>query len=380
MAHQHRRDPPLTPRVPLTEEPSLDDGDLAVLAEQAERLGLLKLGAVDLDHPGFAPARAALADYLERGLAGEMGFMTRTARVRMDPAQMLPGARSALVAVVPYGGEAGPIARYAQWADYHTELHRRMQALAERLAELRPGVASLICVDSKPVLERAAASLAGLGFLGKNGCLIVPGLGSYVLIAVLLTTARWRGRDRSTIVDDHPWSACGSCRRCLDDCPTQAFDAPGRLDPRRCIAYLTIEHRGPVPEPLADRLGERVAGCDRCQEVCPYNRSAGREQRVPLAAWLPQPPGRERSPDLPRLAMIGNNQHRQFVKHTPLSRIPRHALRRNALLALGNRRGPVDDDERAALSAAAHDPRPELAAVARWAARRRGVAIDEDEG
>ena len=361
---------------------TLDDEDLEVLGPVAERLGLLRLGAVGLDHPGFAPARAALQRYLDDGAEGEMAFMRRTAAVRADPSQMLPGARSALVALVPYAGEPGPVARYAQWADYHTELHRRLERLAEALHERRPGVATLICVDTKPVLERSVATLAGLGFLGKNGCLIHPGLGSYVLISVLLTTARWAGRDHvwggaaSLLPGSHPWDACGSCRACLDACPTGAFDGPGQLDPRRCISYLTIEHRGPIAEPLADRLGERVAGCDVCQEVCPYNASQTRAARIPDAARLPPPPGPARDPSPARLAVIGNNQHRQLVKHTPLNRIPRRSLRRNAILALGNGTGPLGEAEAAALRTAAADPAPDLAALARRAAARRGLVLE----
>ncbi|PRP90159.1 Epoxyqueuosine reductase [Enhygromyxa salina] len=359
---------------------TLDDDDLAALTERAEALGLLRLGAVNLDHSGFEPARAALAEYLDRGAEGEMAFMSRTRAVRMDPGQMLDGARSALVAVVPYEGEAGPIARYAQWVDYHFELHRRFAELSEALRERVPKVESLACVDTKPVLERAVAVLAGLGFLGKNGCLIVPGLGSYVLIGVLLTTARFVGRDRapehaSAQATGGPWDVCGSCRLCLDHCPTEAFEAPGKLEPRRCIAYLTIEHRGPIPESLAPHMGQRVAGCDVCQEVCPYNRSSTRAQRIPLVARLEQPPGRARTPDLPRLANIGSNQYRQFVKHTALNRIPRRALRRNAILAIGNGEQAVSEAEREALARAARDPSPELAALAHWAARRRGLDL-----
>ena len=341
----------------------LDDHDLAELGAYADTIGLLLLGAVDLGHPGFAPARAALAEYLDRGAAGEMSFMQRTRAVRMDPTLMLTSARSALVGVVPYAGEPGPIARYAQWADYHTQLHHRLERLRERLVERRPGIETLICVDTKPVLERSVAVLAGLGFLGKNGCLIVPGLGSYVLIAVLLTSARWCGTDRAPAQDVAPWDACGSCRRCLDACPTDAFDLPGRLDPRRCISYLTIEHRGPIDEALARQMGQRIAGCDVCQEVCPYNSSASREARIPAAARLPRPPGSERVVDLPRLVNVGNNQHRQFVKHTPLNRIPRRALRRNAILALAN--GELGAAEREALQLASEDADPELAALAR---------------
>jgi epoxyqueuosine reductase len=360
---------------------TLDDPDLAELAGVADSLGLLRLGAVDLGHPGFGRARAALADYLERELQGEMQFIPRTAAMRMDPTVMFPAARSALVAVVPHGGEAGPIARYAQSADYHTVVHRRLERLREAVEARVAGIETLICVDTKPVLERSIAVLAGLGFLGKNGCLIVPGLGSYLLIGVLLTSAQWVGRDRAPASlaepESAPWDACGSCRACLDHCPTDAFDGPGKLDPRRCISYLTIEHRGPIPEALAARMGSRIAGCDVCQEVCPYNRSSVREERIPAVAWLGPPLGPPRVVDLPRLANVGNNQHRQFVKHTALNRIPRPAFRRNAILAIANSPGPVSEDERRALELAALDPTPELAELARWAARRRGLAEAE---
>jgi epoxyqueuosine reductase len=356
----------------------LDDTDLAELAGVAESLGLLRLGAVDLGHPGFARARAALADYLAREAAGEMLFIPRTAELRMDPTLMFPAGRSALVAVVPHGGESGPIARYAQSADYHTEVHRRLERLREAVEARVPGIETLICVDTKPVLERSVAVLAGLGFLGKNGCLIVPGLGSYLLIGVLLISAKWLGRDRAPASlsepESAPWDACGSCRACLEHCPTDAFDEPGKLDPRRCISYLTIEHRGPIPEALATRMGPRLAGCDVCQEVCPYNRSGGRDERIPAGARLGPPPGRPRVVDLPSLVNLGNNQHRQFVKHTALNRIPRRSFRRNAILAIANSPGPATRDEQRALELAASDPAPELAELARWAARRRGLA------
>ncbi len=354
---------------------TIDELLLDQLAREAEQLGLLRLGIVRLDHPGLARAQAVLGEYLDAGKHGEMEFLATTRAMRLDPHLLLAGARSALVALVPHAGVSGPVARYAQWADYHTEVHRRLQRLAERLEVLRPGVGSRICVDTKPLLERSVAMLAGLGFLGKHGCLIAPGLGSYVLIGTLITTARWTGPDHAEPPGD-PWDACGSCTRCLDHCPTAAFEAPGKLDPRRCIAYLTIEHRGPIAEPLAERMGERVAGCDVCQEVCPYNQSESRASRVPAHAWLRPPPGHARVADPVRLAVVGNNQHRQFVKQTALDRIPRRALRRNALVALGNRQGAVEDDERAALVACCADPDAGLVEVARWAARRRGVAIE----
>lgn len=338
----------------------LDEATLARLRGAAEACGLLRLGVARLDDPAFEPARAALDAHLDAGHHGDMEFMARTRSVRKDPAQMLSSAQSVLVALVPYRGEAGPVARYAQSADYHTQLHRRWLEFLPALQAELPGVEHLICVDTKPLLERAAAAIAGLGFLGKSGLLIAPGLGSFVLLGAMLISAAYVGEDPAPAwvrERSSPWQACGSCRRCLDACPTDAFVEPGVLDARRCISYLTIEARGPVPKDLQAKIGERLAGCDVCQEVCPYNHAPAqsRERRVPTDAWLPLPPGRDRSVDTARLVElvnVGNNQHRGFVKHTALNRIPRRALRRNAAIALGNADGH-GADARAALERAA---------------------------
>lgn len=342
---------------------------LAELAAHAESVGLLRLGAVELTHPGFLAAGAALTRFLAAGKAGDMDFLPRTHDVRRDPAQMLPGARSVLVAAVPYTGESGPVARYARGRDYHTVVHQRLIAVERRLHALLPGVATLICVDTKPLLERSAAALAGLGFLGKHGCLIVPGLGSYVLLGAILCTAAHPAARAAA--DGPPWDACGSCTRCLDACPTAAFDGPGDLDPRRCISYLTIEHRAPVPDELAARMGERIAGCDVCQEVCPYNASAARDRRVPAAAWIDPAP--RPLPDLAGMAAISPSQYRALVRHMALRRIPRRHMRRNALLALGNRSGPPDPREHHALALGLVDRDPQVVAAAERAARRRAA-------
>jgi epoxyqueuosine reductase len=359
---------------------SFGDEQLRAWSSRAEELGLLQLGAVNLDHPGFVPARKRLAEFLDGEREGEMAFLSRTREVRMHPEQMLEGAQSVLVAVVPYRGVASPVARYAQAADYHTILHERLLELAGAIEADLPGTESLVCVDTKPLLERSAAVLAGLGFLGKNGCLIVPKLGSYVLIASLMLTARFEGEDRAPAWAARegggspptlPWQACGTCTRCIEACPSEAFEEVGQLDARRCISYLTIEHRGPIEEDLREAIGERIAGCDLCQEVCPYNAAPGREDRVPDAAWLPPPPGRERVADLPRLANVGNNQHRAFVKKTALNRIPRNALRRNAIIALGNGEGAISRLEQESLERACEDA--DLGSLARWALARRGA-------
>jgi epoxyqueuosine reductase len=357
----------------------LDDATLRALAQCAHGVGLLRLAAVRLDHPGFEPAGDSLDRFVEQGRHGEMEFIARSREVRRDPAMMLPGARTILVAVVPYRGEPGAVARYAQSADYHTELHRRLQVLEAELKTRIPGVQTLICVDTKPVMERAAAVLAGLGFLGKNGCLITPGLGSYVLIGSMLCTAEWIGPDavpsRPSDYGALRWDACGSCTRCLDACPTDAFTAPGELEPRRCVSYLTIEHRGPVTDDLAESVGERIAGCDACQEVCPYNAGVAREARVPAKAWLPAPPAGPFAVDLPAIATLRSGRYRAFVRGTALRRIPRRQLRRNALLALGNREAPLNEDERQATRAGLEDEDPQIRAAAARVLRLRNCPI-----
>ena len=344
---------------------------LAELARVGTRVGLLRLSAVRLEHPGFDLANAYLDRYLDEGRHGEMDFLARTRSVRKDPREMQSGAQTLLVALVPYDGESGAIARYARSSDYHTELHRRLDVVADALRSRLPETETLVCVDTKPIQERAAAALAGLGFLGKNGMLIVPGLGSYVLLGALLTTARWVGADADVDLDRVHWQACGSCRRCLDACPTDAFPAPGELDPRRCISYLTIEHRGPIDPELQDGTGERIAGCDACQEVCPYNAGQGREARIPDKARLPPPPGAPRTTDVVALANIRSSPYRAFVKHTALRRIPRRSMRRNALVALGNRPGPLTAPERNAVAQAAEDEDDQVREAAQRAIRRR---------
>lgn len=322
---------------------------LESLRATAEGLGLLRLGAVALDDPGFAPAFAAYERFLAAGKAGSMAYLERTRDVRLDPAQMLAGARTALVACAPYDGEPGPVARYAQGRDYHTIIHQRLLSLGTSLKVALPTAEALVFVDTKPILERAAATLAGLGFLGKHGCLIVPGLGSYVLLGGLLTTARLSTPAPPRLAGAAPWDACGECRRCLDACPTAAFDGPGDLDPRRCIAYLTIEERAPIPEGLAAKIGERIAGCDVCQEVCPYNAGGSRRARAPAAAWIEARPGGPPKIDLLRLADLGSSQHRALGRGSALRRIPRRQLRRNALIAVGNREGPASAEEAAVI-------------------------------
>jgi epoxyqueuosine reductase len=174
------------------------------------------------------------------------------------------------------------------------------------------------------------------------------------------------------------WQACGACTRCLDACPTSAFVAPGELDPRRCISYLTIEHRGPVAEELARAVDDRLMGCDVCQSVCPYNAAPDRERRIPTAAWIDPPPGPPRSTDPWRLVEIGSATYRAWAKHTAVRRVPRRSMRRNALVVIGNGTGPLTEAQRDTLARTTADPDPQIAAAAARALRRRGGHHDGD--
>jgi epoxyqueuosine reductase len=343
------------------------------LAAVAEAHGVLRLAPVRLEHPGLVYARAAFDEFVAGGLAGEMQYLVRAASVRRDPSEMLPGAQTYLAGLVPYEGEPGPVARYARSSDYHTEIHHRLEFVVARLHDALPEAASVICVDTKPVLERSLAALAGLGFLGKNGLLIAPGLGSYVLLGGILTTAAWRGPDAVQDPATATWQACGACTRCLDACPTDAFVAAGQLDPRRCISYSTIEHRGPIDDAVADATGERIAGCDVCQEVCPYNAGRTRHDRVPEAAWLPPaPPRAAEAGDLLGLVNVRSNPYRAFVRGTALRRIPRRHMRRNVLVAIGNREGAPSVAEDEQIEVAIADEDPSVRDAATRARRRRG--------
>jgi epoxyqueuosine reductase len=347
---------------------------LGRLRRVAEDVGLSHLGAARLDHEAFGVAANALDLFLDRGWQGEMAFLERSRAARKDPSRMLDGARSVLVAVAPYDGDSGHIARYAQHRDYHAVLHERLAAVERALKAELGGQETMVCVDTRPLMERAVAVIAGLGFLGKHGCLIVPGLGSYVLIAAVLCTAPWEGPDASVDLERMRWGSCGTCTACLEACPTSAFEHPGVLDPRRCVSYLTIEHRGKLAAGLAEGVGERIAGCDVCQEVCPFNASESKQERVPARMWIDRLPDGRRDVDLEAIAHLGSSGYRAFVRGTALTRIPRRQLRRNALLALGNRAGPLTDAERAVFEQALQDPEPLVREAAAWAMSRRDPA------
>ena len=266
------------------------------LEDRIRGLGL----ALGLDALGFAGAEPTartqfLREWIARGHAGEMTYLERRLEERVDPRLVLPGAKTLIVGALacaqPQSAPestpgAGSIARYAGGDDYHEVLLDRLRALEAALPALvGREVRSRSYVDTGPVAEKAAAERAGLGWIAKNTCLIHPELGSHVMLGVILC-------DLALEPDANGQDRCGSCRACLDACPTQAFPEPYVLDATRCLSYSTIELRGPIPEALREAQGDHVFGCDICQTVCPWNRS---RPRSPLADPLGRAPHRCRA-------------------------------------------------------------------------------------
>ena len=304
---------------------------------------------------------AAFEAWLDAGHAGTMAYLDRGRDKRTDPARVLPGARSVVACALGYfqGAEAGGppgVARYAWGEDYHAVMEPRLRALADTIAELLPGTVSRAYVDTGPLLERDLAARAGLGWVGKNSMLLHPDLGSFFFIGTVLTTAEI---EADTPLPDR----CGTCTRCLDACPTGAFVDPYVLDARRCIAYLTIEHRGPIPAELRPGLGGWTFGCDVCQDVCPWNR------RAPVAAEAAFGP--RQHPPLAGLLALGEADYREGLRGSPLKRARREGLARNAAVALGNR--GRTEDEPALREALGHDA-PTVRGHAAWALGRIGDA------
>ena len=309
------------------------------LKARARELGFDAAGIAPADPPAHA---AWYREWLERGWHGEMGWMARedAVRRRVSLEDALPGCRSVVVVALSYADGASPdaaappeasdplapvVARYALGADYHGVFEERLAELAAEVEAIEPDARALPYVDYGPVLERDHAQRAGLGWIGKNTVLIDPELGSWLLLGELLTTLE--------LEPDRPFEAdrCGTCARCIEACPTDAIRGPRQLDARRCISYLTIELRGPIPEELRPLIGNRVFGCDICQEVCPWNREvpegslAGRP--VPFDSMI------EWAEDLLELDEDG---FRERYRDTALYRARREGLLRNVCVGLGN--------------------------------------------
>lgn len=296
------------------------DNGVADLKRRALALGFDAVGIAPLE-PN--PHAAELDHWLAAGYAGTMAYLHRQAEKRKDPRRIMPEARVAVVTLTNYfhepsaPREPGRIAQYAWSRDYHRVLGRRLERLAALIAEAYPGARTRCYVDAGPVPERELAQRAGLGWIGKNMMLINPEIGSFTFLGAVLTDA--------PLPADPPFDAdrCGTCRACLDACPTAAFVAPGVLDARRCISYLTIERRGPFTDEEQARIGEWLFGCDVCQDVCPWNVRFARPTQDPEL----QPGDR---PDAAELLRIDAATFDRRFADTPFAR-PGHAgMRRNA--------------------------------------------------
>ncbi|MEJ5311574.1 MAG: tRNA epoxyqueuosine(34) reductase QueG [Anaerolineae bacterium] len=309
--------------------------DSQALASLTADLSIAVIGAAQV---GPTPTWAIYQDWLARGYAAGMSYLARSDAVnrRADPRNILPETRTVLVVAASYAGAPYPelpplhgrVSRYAWAEDYHRWLRRDLETLVQRIAEAHGPFPARCYVDTGPLLERAWAQTAGLGWIGKNTNLIHPRLGSYLFLGVALLGIELEPTPVPALPD------CGNCTRCIDACPTNALVAPGVLDARRCVAYLTVEHRGAIPEDLRPLPGDRVFGCDTCQEVCPWNRK-------PLAAYADVPAPQTATLDLPELLTMSETDFRTRFRHTPLWRATWEGLARNAAVVLGNRQDPA---------------------------------------
>ncbi len=332
-----------------------------VLSSEAVRAAAL---AAKFSLVGLAPAApldpAPLERWLAAGYAADMSWMARRQPERLDPAVVLPGARTVIALAIAYhrpAAERAAVARYARGRDYHYAHRDRMRALRKRLLALDPTLETYASVDTGVVMEKVWAERAGLGWIGKNGCLINPKLGSWLTLSVMFV-------DRAVDAYDAPHQRrCGDCALCLDACPTDAFAAPGVVDSRRCISYQSIENQGSVPTELRTSFAGRIFGCDVCQEVCPWNfrpipEGDARFAPRPLSALSPA-----------EVAALGPDEFDRLASGMALARARYDGLRRNALYAIG---GARDRGARAVVERLLDDSAPVIKEAAAWAKARLG--------
>ena len=345
--------------------------------EEAIRTEAARLGFVAC---GFARADAAdaagldLQRWLEAGHHGTMGWMEERAHHRVSPRALWADARSAIALGMSYAPaedpraltghpELGRISAYAQGGDYHKTVKKALKALARFIVERAPSELKVF-VDTAPVMEKPLAQAAGIGWQGKHTNLVSREHGSWLFLGVILTSLELEP-DQPADHGQH----CGTCHRCLDICPTQAFDGPHRIDARRCISYLTIEHDGPIPEEFRTAKGNRIYGCDDCLAACPWNRFA--ESAAANRAFLPR--AELAAPRLGDLLKLDDASFREMFAGSPMKRIGVKRMIRNCLIAAGNSAdGSLEPDVRRHLDAAD----PVIAESAQWALAQLGFSSD----
>ncbi len=336
--------------------------------KSAIRDAALKLG---FDAVGFARAelsagaRAHLANYLAQGFHGDMGWLQARAEQRGDPRELWPEARTVVVCAMNYGPEDDPLASldardlgtvsvYARGRDYHELIKSRLKTLARALEKIAPGELKLF-VDTAPVMEKPLAQRAGVGWQGKHTNLVSRAHGSWLFLGEIYLSLDLPPDDGET---DH----CGQCQACLDVCPTRAFVKPYVLDARRCISYLTIEHKGHIDAALRPLMGNRIYGCDDCLAVCPWNKFAHAARETAL-----QPRHDLSAPRLAELAALDDTAFRRMFSGSPVKRTGRDRFLRNVMIAIGNSGDTALLD---AVEARLGDTSPLVRAMAVWALRR----------
>ncbi|TIO05478.1 tRNA epoxyqueuosine(34) reductase QueG [Mesorhizobium sp.] len=335
----------------------------ALIDREAQRAGFDAVAVTTPDAIPQAPAR--LAEFVADGFHGSMGWIAETLERRGEPTALWPEVRSVIVLAMNYGPDHDPsavlakrdrgaISVYAQNRDYHDVMKGRLKEIAGKIVA-RSGSDVKVFVDTAPVMEKPLAEAAGLGWQGKHTNLVSREHGSWLFLGTIFTTAELAP---DTPEDDH----CGSCRACLDVCPTDAFPAPYRLDARRCISYLTIENKGPIPHEFREKIGNRIYGCDDCLAACPWNKFARAASEVKLAARDDL-----REPPLADLLVLDDAAFRSFFSGSPIKRIGRDRFVRNVLIAAGN---SGDSSLGNAVRALLSDASPLVRGAAVWALSR----------
>lgn len=338
----------------------MTDKILPLLKQDAATYGFDAISITQAHLPDVT--RRNLQDYVAKGRHGSMAWMEETLARRADPKTLWPDAKSVIMLALNYGPDDNPLPQlertsegtisvYAQNRDYHDIIKGRLKTIAGRFAS-RHEAQVKVFVDTAPVMEKPLAEQAGLGWQGKHTNLVSRDFGSWLFLGSIFT-------DMELPPDTPEVDRCGTCRACLDICPTNAFPAPYQLDARRCISYLTIEHKGPIPEEFRKAIGNRIYGCDDCLAACPWNKFASKSNEAKLHARDDL-----KHPDLKFLASLDDAAFRRFFSGSPIKRIGRSRFLRNVLIAIGN---SGDAELKAAAKLHLNDTDPVVRDAAEWA-------------